>query len=122
MLSFRRLTGIYAQQQPFRHTFILQEDLFGPLLFTGKGSDFTDNFFRQRLHFVLVQAGIHDSNIKGHSFRLGVATWLIGIGVPVNQIKDIGFWSSDAVLRYIDPHFTNLLDTMVHFCKSLHNA
>lgn len=97
-------------------------DLFGPLLLTGKGSVFTYSFFRQKLHSILVQAGIDDSNIKGHSFRRGGATWLSRIGVPVDQIKAIGYWSSDAVLRYIDPHFSNLLDTMVLFGKSLPNA
>jgi hypothetical protein len=127
VLSFLKLTGIYVQQQPFRHTCIYLHltrgaDLFGPLLFTGKGSVFTYNFFRQRLHSIFVQAGIDDSNNKGHFFRRGGATWLSRIGVPVNQIKDIGYWSSIAVLRYIDPHLTKLLDTMVHFGKSLHDA
>nr|XP_034307880.1 uncharacterized protein LOC117683134 [Crassostrea gigas] len=96
--------------------------LFGPLLLTGKGSIFTYSIFRRKLHSILVQAGIDDSNIKGHSFRRGGATWLSQIGVPVDQIKAIGYWSSDAVLRYIDPHFSNLLDTMVLFGKSLPNA
>lgn len=97
-------------------------DLFGPLLLTGKCSVFTYSIFRQKLYSILVQAGIDDSNIKGHSFRRGGATWLSRIGVPVDQIKAIGYWSSDAVLRYIDPHFSNLLDTMVLFGKSLSNA
>ncbi|XP_065938726.1 uncharacterized protein [Magallana gigas] len=97
-------------------------DLFGPLLLTGKGAVFTYSIFRRKLHSILVQAGIDDSNIKGHSFRRGGATWLSRIGVPVDQIQSIGYWSSDAVLRYIDPHFSNLLDTMVLFGKSLPNA
>ena len=74
-------------------------DLLGPLLLTGTASPLTYTIFRQKLHSILNQAGIDDSNIKGHSFRRGGATWLSHIGVPVEQIKVIGYWSSDAVQR-----------------------
>lgn len=65
-------------------------DLLGPLLLTETATA-TYSIFRQKLHSILTQAGIDDSNIKGHSFRRGGATWLSHIGVPVDQIKVIGY-------------------------------
>ena len=50
-------------------------DLLGPLLLTGTASPLTYTIFRQKLHSILNQAGIDDSNIKGHSLRRGGATW-----------------------------------------------
>lgn len=64
-------------------------------------------YLRQKLHSILTRAGLDESNIKGHSFRGGGATWLSHIGVPVEQGKVIGYWFRDAVQRYIDPHFLN---------------
>lgn len=82
-------------------------DLIRPLLLTGTASAFTYFIFRQKLHSILTRAGLDESNIKGHSFRGGGATWLSHIGVPVEQGKVIGYWFRDAVQRYIDPHFLN---------------
>ena len=90
-----------------------------PLLLRGTASPRTYIIFRKNLHSILDQAGIDDSNIKGHSFRRRGATWLRHIGVPVEQITVIGYWSSEAVQRYIDPNFSKLLETMLHFGRSL---
>lgn len=110
MLSCHKLMVICAQLQSFRLTYLYltsEAALLRPLLLTGTASAFTYFIFRQKLHSILTRAGLDESNIKGHSFRGGGATWLSHIGVPVEQDKVIGYWFRDAVQRYIDPHFLN---------------
>ena len=42
------------------------------------------------------------SAISGHSFRRGGATWAFKCGIPGEIIQEIGFWKSDAYLRYLE--------------------
>lgn len=93
-------------------------DLFGPLLLTQNNCALSYHLFRSVLHRALLKAGIA-SNIQGHSFRRGGATWLSRLGVPLQTIKQIGYWSSDAVNRYIDPCFSKKLHVIQHFGTSL---
>ncbi|XP_069103891.1 uncharacterized protein [Argopecten irradians] len=94
-------------------------DPLGPLFLSSPRQALTNQEFRSCLARALRLAGLDPSNIKGHSFRRGGASWLHKQGVPVDQIKTMGHWASDAVLRYLEPNFEKHLSTMVNFGQSL---
>ena len=66
----------------------------------------------------VLKSGIQ-ARLSGHSFRRGGATWLSRLGVPLDIIKQLGYWSSDAVARYIEPNFSQKVSVMQSFGKSL---
>lgn len=45
-------------------------------------------------------AGV-DCHVSGHSLRIGGATAALAAGMSMANIKALGEWSSDAVLRYL---------------------
>ncbi|KAJ8316583.1 hypothetical protein KUTeg_005859 [Tegillarca granosa] len=94
-------------------------DPLGPLFLADVGSVLTYELFRTKLRTPLIAAGHDPSNIKGHSFRRGGATWLHKIGIPLDFIKAIGGWASDCVLRYIDHNFDQRLQVMLRFGDSM---
>ncbi|KAJ8300225.1 hypothetical protein KUTeg_021744 [Tegillarca granosa] len=94
-------------------------DPLGPLFLADVGSVLTYELFRTKLRTALIAAGHDPSNIKGHSFRRGGATWLHKIGIPLDFIKAIGGWASDCVLRYIDHNFDQRLQVMLRFGDSM---
>lgn len=90
MLSCHKLMVICAQLQSFRLTYLYltsEAALLRPLLLTGTASAFTYFIFRQKLHSILTRAGLDESNIKGHSFRGGGATWLSTLEFQWNRVK-----------------------------------
>ena len=54
------------------------------------------------------QAGLPYSSLKGHSFRIGVASTAAAAGLPDWLIKVLGRWSSDCHQLYI-PTLQNVL-------------
>jgi hypothetical protein len=54
------------------------------------------SWFISRLHAV-----IPDPSVAGHSLRSGSATALALAGTPLDRIRSIGRWSSDAFLMYL---------------------
>ncbi|KAK6168174.1 hypothetical protein SNE40_022052 [Patella caerulea] len=96
-------------------------DPLGPLFIVDNSTCLTYRGFSSKLHEVLSFAGVPNSNIKGHSFRRGCATWLHRIGIPKDTIKAIGYWSSEAVMRYIDTDFSHKVHTMTAFGESFTN-
>lgn len=73
----------------------------------------------QNSRLAFKRAGVNHSLIKGHSFRRGGETWLSKMGVPMDMIKSIGWWASDAVYRYVDSNFDVKLLTMKRFGNSI---
>lgn len=53
-----------------------------------------------------------DKNYGTHSLRRGGATWLLVSGVPLDMVKVLGDWKSDAVQRYIKPSTHDKFDSL----------
>lgn len=70
--------------------------------------------FLHRLNVILRSAGVQDS-FSGHSLRRGGATWAMKCGLPKEMIQDIGFWTSDAYLRYLVPSVDQRLEALHTF-------
>ena len=51
----------------------------------------------------IVTGGVQGAHFRSHSFRMGAASTAFSLGVPVEVIKRMGRWRSDALLRYIRP-------------------
>ena len=66
---------------------------------------FTCSKFLSMLRAFLYQLGIDASQYAGHSFRRGGATFAHQAGLPVDMIKLLGDWKSDAVLLYLTVPF-----------------
>lgn len=49
----------------------------------------------------LQSLGLDSKNFSGHSFRRGGATWAYQCGLPVDTIRQIGDWKSNAYTKYI---------------------
>lgn len=59
------------------------------------------NAFLTLLNTVLVCIGESNTDIKGHSFRIGAATAAAAANVEDHLIKTLGRWNSDCYQRYI---------------------
>lgn len=57
--------------------------------------------FDQQLRICLNFCQLDTSRYKGHSFRIGAASWDAQNGVPDSQIRLKGRWRSDAFRKYI---------------------
>ncbi len=49
----------------------------------------------------LSHIGVNPDNYSGHSLRIGCAMLAGQLGFTPNEIKDLGKWSSDAYMTYI---------------------
>ena len=49
----------------------------------------------------LAKAGLRPDEYAGHSFRIGAATTAAACGVPVDLIKTLGRWKSQAYQLYV---------------------
>lgn len=94
-------------------------DPLGPLSLMQNGRALTYNCFSQKSSTALSQTGVVNYNIRGHSLRRGGACWLSKLGVSLEDIKSVGYWSSSAVHRYIDPDFRRQLSIVQQFGKTL---
>lgn len=73
----------------------------GPLFCHFSGSPITRNQFVGILNKALKCTGIDSSHIRSHSFRIGACSSHFDKGTPVEEIKRLGRWKSDAYKRYI---------------------
>ena len=81
------------QRQPLSaHIFVLED---------GRSS-YTYNMFHRKLRMVLAAAGYPAALFSSHSFRRGGATFAFLSGVPLELIKVLGGWRSNAFLSYVD--------------------
>lgn len=69
--------------------------LTDPLFFAPGLRPFTRNYIVEILRQF-------DPSYNGYSFRRGIATWASRVGFNVEEIKQLGRWTSDSVLRYIE--------------------
>jgi Phage integrase family/Phage integrase, N-terminal SAM-like domain len=72
-----------------------------PLFCHFDGSPLTTFQFNYVLKRALKFAGLENTRLKSHSFRIGGATSLFKSGVPISEIKYRGRWQSNAYRSYI---------------------
>ena len=72
----------------------------GPL-FLLRGQPLTGPKLVQELRKALAAAGLQPEKYAGHSFRIGAATTAAACGVPVDVIKTLGRWKSQAYQLYV---------------------
>ena len=53
------------------------------------------------LQDVLGRAGYNPEEYTGHTFRIGAATTAVACGIPIDTIKTLGRWKSDACRLYV---------------------
>ena len=72
-----------------------------PLFCDTLGKAISRSIFDSQLRAALRFCGLNSSSYKGHSFRIGAASWDAENGVPDSQICLRGRWKSDAFKKYI---------------------
>lgn len=73
----------------------------GPLFRTIDGQAVSRQLFTTHLALVFRRCGLDSSKYKGHSFRIGAATYAAECGFSDAQIRLMGRWKSDAFRKYI---------------------
>ena len=73
----------------------------GPLFRFKNGQPLTRARLVSAIRGVLKEAGFAPDDFSGHSFRIGAATTAAACGVPVDVIKTLGRWRSEAYQLYI---------------------
>lgn len=58
-------------------------------------------FFADLLSLSLKSCGLDSTRYKGHSFRIGAASFAAERGMSDAQIRALGCWKSNAFLKYI---------------------
>ena len=73
----------------------------GPLFINHDGSPVLRSEFSKMLGSVIRLCNLDPNRYKGHSFRIGAATYAAEQGVSDNKIRHLGKWKSDAFKKYI---------------------
>ena len=80
----------------------------GPLFVTMGGIPVSRTVFNTQLSRAFKTCGLDPARYKGHSFRIGAASYAAECGFSETQIRLLGRWSSDAFKKYIrTPSLTN---------------
>ena len=73
----------------------------GPLFVFVDGSPVTRAFFSDKLSMTIKYCVLDPSRYKGHSFRIGAASYAADSGMSHTEIRALGRWKSNAFLKYI---------------------
>jgi hypothetical protein len=73
----------------------------GPLFQNPDGTPVTYSQVSSHLKSAVQFIGLNPAHFKGHSFRIGAATYAASLGYSENLIKKLGRWNSDVFHRYI---------------------
>ena len=73
----------------------------GPLFRTRDGHAVSRKLFADHLALTFRSCGLDSTRYKGHSFRIGAATFAAENGYSDAQIRLMGRWQSDAYRKYI---------------------
>ena len=73
----------------------------GPLFRMQDGSAVACPLFTDLLALIFRACGLDSTKYKGHSFRIGAATFAVERGFSDAQIRLMGCWKSDAFRKYI---------------------
>lgn len=81
-----------------------------PLFQFVSGTPLSRSLLTSKVRSLLLAAGVPNAqDYSGHSFRIGAATTAAAAGLPDWQIRAMGRWQSDCVLRYIRTNASELL-------------
>ena len=73
----------------------------GPLFLNSDNSPVSRTIFAELLSLFLRACGLDSTRYKGHSFRIGAASFAADWGMSDAQIRALGRWRSNAFLKYI---------------------
>ena len=73
----------------------------GPLFLNLDNSPVSRSHFTDLLSLSLKLCGLDPTRYKGHSFRIGAASYAADRGLSDAQIRALGRWKSNAFLKYI---------------------
>ena len=73
----------------------------GPLFLNSDNSPVSRTHFAELLSLSLKACGLDSTRYKGHSFRIGAASFAAERGMSDAQIRALGRWRSNAFLKYI---------------------
>lgn len=73
----------------------------GPLFRLADGSPVSRTIFIDKLSMAIKYCGLDPSRYKGHSFRIGAASFAADAGMSDSQIRALGRWKSNAFHKYI---------------------
>ena len=73
----------------------------GAIFLLGEGLPVSRSHFSNQLSMACHLCGLDPSRYKGHSFRIGAASYAADRGFSDAQIRPLGRWKSNAFLRYI---------------------
>ena len=73
----------------------------GPLFQTLEGKPVSRTAFTDQLSLTFKTCGLDPTRYKGHSFRIGAASYAASCGFSDTQIRLLGRWKSDAFKKYI---------------------
>ena len=73
----------------------------GPVFILADGSAVTRTQFTEQLSIAFKYCGLNPSRYKGHSFRIGAASYAAEAGMSDAQIRALGRWKSNAFQKYI---------------------
>ena len=85
----------YRKRSPFKS---------GPLFHARSGNPISCTHFRTVLRECVIRSHLDPSSYTGHSLRIGGATQAHSQQIPLEFIKRLGRWKSQAFLRYIRPN------------------
>lgn len=72
-----------------------------PLFRLADGSPVSRAILIDKLSMTIKYCGLDPSRYKGHSFRIGAASFAADAGMSDSQIRALGRWKSDAFHKYI---------------------
>lgn len=124
ILPLPRLPGhLLCPTQAIKHYFDLTStaDPDGPAWVIPGRKGLTPITPRQFVTVVKAALKDYSTNIGGHSFRRGGATWLRQCGVDIPLIKEIGDWATDAYMRYVVTPSSNIGQTIRVAAQTLPN-
>ena len=76
----------------------------GPAFVTREGDNFVPlscKVFITQVRVAIEQLGVNSQSYAGHSFRRGGASWAYHVNIPVDTIRQLGDWKSNAYEKYI---------------------
>ena len=95
----------------------------GPALVYKSGTQqctpLTTKVFLETIKSALQAGGLDSRPYGGHSFRRGGASWAYQVGLPVDTIKTIGDWKSNAYEKYIMHSPESLQQAMLQLSSSV---
>ena len=97
----RPFSVVINRRSNFCHVHIILDYLFlrgnepGPLCRLADGSPVSRAIFIAKLSMAIKYCGLDPSRYKGHSFRIGAASYAADTGMSNSQIRALGRWKSD---------------------------